>query len=121
MRNAVRYRKKKRDPRPYVGLHKEFLFKNPKWADLSATAKSLYLLMKGKYNPDKNEGKVKLTYRDIKKTGYRGLKKNETIARCFRELVEAGLIKKISPGGGLYRKCTYYKLTWMLDEYGKTR
>ncbi|MBD3203708.1 hypothetical protein GF327_05395 [Candidatus Woesearchaeota archaeon] len=118
MRNAVRYRKKKRDPRPYVGLHKEFLFKNQKWADLSAPARSLYLLMKGKYNPGKNDGLVKLPYREIKKYGYVGLKKNETISRCFRELEEAELIKRILPGGGLPKKCTYYKLTGSEDEYG---
>jgi hypothetical protein len=110
--------KKRRDPRPYVGIHKEVIFKCQEWTELSPPAKCLYLMMKGKYNPGKNHATVKLTYREIKKIGYTGLKKNETIARCFRELESSGWIRKKGPGGGLYRKATFYKITGKYDEYG---
>jgi hypothetical protein len=109
---------KKRDHRPYIGMHKHVVFKSREWAALSSPAKCLYLLMKGKYNPGKNDGKVKLPYREILDAHYSGLRRRETIARCFRELETSGFIKKSGPGGGLFRKATFYKLTGSYDEFG---
>jgi len=109
---------KKRDPRPYVGMHKEVIFGCPEWAALSAQARDLYWLLKGKRNPNKNDGKIKLPYREIKKIGYKGLKNFVTISRCFKELENSGWIERDREGGGLFRKANLYTLSGRLDEYG---
>lgn len=108
----------KRDPRPYVGMHKEVIFGCSEWAALSAQAKCLYLLLKGKRNPAKNEGKVRLSYREIQKIGYMGLKRRATISRSFQELMKASWIKRENEGGGLFGKATIYQLTSKYDEFG---
>lgn len=110
--------RKKRDPRPYVGMHKEVIFSCPEYGKLSPVAKCLYQLMKGKRNPVKNNGLVKLSYRDILKLKQRGLRRRETISKAFKELEADGWIKREGQGGGLYRKATYYRLTGKYDEYG---
>jgi hypothetical protein len=109
---------KKHDPRPYVGLHKELIFGCPEWAALSSQARSLYLLLKAKRNPKKNGGAVKLSYRELKKIGYRGLKRPATVAKLYRELEGAGWIKRKGDGGGLFGKANIYELTAKFDEYG---
>jgi hypothetical protein len=109
---------KKRDPRPYVGIHKEVILGCPEWAALSAPAKSLYWLLKAKRNPKKNNGKVKLSHREIKKLRYPGLKRHETVTRLFQELQKTGWIKREDEGGGLFGKASIYTLTGKFDQYG---
>jgi hypothetical protein len=113
-------REKKRDPRPYVGLHKELIFGCPEWAALSARAKSLYLLLKGKRNPKKNEGQVSLSYRELLKLKYSGLSRPGTISQIFEELEKGGWISRVEKGG-LFGKRTVYELTGRFDEYGLKR
>jgi hypothetical protein len=107
----------KRDPRPYVGIHKEVLFGCPEWAALSPRAKCLYLLLKAKRNPAKNDGTVKLTYREILKIHYAGLLRQTRINEGFHELEEKDWIKRVD-GGGLFGKATFYQLTGKYDEFG---
>ncbi|MGB7296821.1 MAG: hypothetical protein WBC70_14645 [Candidatus Aminicenantales bacterium] len=109
---------KKRDPRPYVGLHKEVIFGCPEWAALSPRAKSLYLLLKGKRNPKKNNGNVTLSYREIIRLSYAGLKRPETISQTYSELEKAEWIKRVDEGGGLYGNRTTYELSGQFDQYG---
>jgi len=109
---------KRRDPRPYVGMHKEVIFGCPEWAALSSQARSLYFLLKGKRNPKKNHGFVQLSYRALKKIGYRGLKRPATVAKIYRELESGGWIRRRDEGGGLFGKASVYELTGKFDEYG---
>lgn len=103
-----------------MGLHKNMIFSCPEWAAISAPARSLYLLMKGKRNPKKYGDEVKLSYRNILKLKYRGLRRKDTIARSFKELEEGGWIKKKNEvaAGGLYGKAAIYILTGKYDRYG---
>lgn len=110
--------KKQRDSRPYVGLHKEVIFGCQEWAKLSPRGKCLYLLLKGKRNPAKNSGNVHLSYREISKLNYAGLRKPKRIRDAFQELEKAGWIRRDGIGGGLYGKRTEYQLTGQFDEYG---
>ena len=110
--------KKRRDQRPYVGLHKQLIFRCPEWAELSSNARSLYILLKGKRNPAKYGDEVSLSYRQIKKLRYRGLKRTTTISTAFRELEKGGWIKRKDEGGGLFRKATVYLMTGKFDEFG---
>lgn len=98
-------------------MHKHVIFGCTEWAQLSPQAKCLYQLMKGKRNPSKNDGKIKLSYREILRLKHKGLRRRETIARLFRELETGGWIKQVERGG-LYGKATSYELTGEFDEYG---
>ena len=110
--------KKERDRRPYVALHKEVIFSCPEWASLSPHAKSLYLLLKAKRNPVKHDGEVRLSYREIRKLGYSGLKRPAAVVRAFQELTMSGWIRRKDEGGGLFGKATVYILTARFDKYG---
>lgn len=101
-----------------MGLHKEVIFGCPEWAALSPRAKCLYLLLKAKRNPAKNDGLIKLSYREISKIHYAGLLRRIRISEAFQELKEKGWIKRIGDGGGLYGKATFYELTGRFDEFG---
>jgi hypothetical protein len=108
---------KRRDPRPYVGLHKEVIFGCPEWAALSPRAKCLYLILKGKRNPNKNGGQVRLSYRELIKLGHSGLRRPEMISIVFRELERNGWIAR-ADDGGLFGKTSSYTLSGKWDEYG---
>lgn len=101
-----------------MGLHKEVIFRCQEWAALSSHARSLYLLLKGKRNPAKYGAEVSLSYREIQKLKYRGLKRYATIAAAFRELEISGWIKRKDEGGGLFRRSTIYLMTGKFDEFG---
>ena len=101
-----------------MGLHKELIFGCPEWAALSPQAKTLYLLLKAKRNPVKNDGTVKLSYRELKKIGYRGLRRPATVSKFYLELELAGWICKRDVGGGLFGKSIFYILTAKFDRYG---
>jgi hypothetical protein len=105
-----------RDPRPYIGLHKEVLF-GPAWAALSPVAKDLYCLLKGKRNPRKGE-EVRLSYREVLKLKHRGLRKLATISKAFKELEAGGWIRAAREEGGLYGLPKAYVLTGKFDAYG---
>lgn len=101
-----------------MGLHKELIFGCPEWGALSSQARSLYLLLKGKRNPKKNNGLVRLSYRALKKIGYCGLKRPATVAKIYRELEDGGWIRRQDEGGGLFGKASIYELTAKFDQYG---
>ena len=101
-----------------MGLHKEVIFRCPEWAALSSHARSLYLLLKGKRNPAKYGDEVKLSYREILKLKYCGLKRKDTISKAFKELEASGWIKRKDEGGGLFRRATIYIMTGKHDQYG---
>jgi hypothetical protein len=99
-------------------MHKEIVFSCREWAALSPHAKNLYWLMKGKRNPKKYGNEVRLSYRELKRYGYTGLKRQATIRKAFKELCDAGWIKRKAEGGGLYGRATIYILTGRFDQYG---
>jgi len=102
-------------------MHKEVIFGCPEWAALSSQAKSLYWLLKGKRNPKKNGGLVRLSYRELLELKYHGLRRRDTISRAFKELESSGWIQRQGEGGGLFGRATIYKLTGFFDEYGFKR
>jgi hypothetical protein len=75
-------------------------------------------LLKGKRNPKKNGGLVKLSYREILERKYHGLRKRGTISQAFRDLESGDWIRRQDKGGGLFGKATIYILTGKFDEYG---
>ena len=108
-------KKKKRDQRAFVGLHKELLFNCAAWAALSPAAKVLYLLLKAKLNPNKGDT-VALSYRQVLKLQYKGLSNNHTVAAAFAQLEHAGWIEK-EQRGGLFGQSTRWKLTGKYDGF----
>ena len=90
--------RRKRDQRPFFGLHKELIFGCPEYADLSPVAKCVYQLLKAKLNPNKGE-EVSLPYRQVLKLKYRGLHGTATIARAFKELQDKGWTEPVDRGG----------------------
>jgi len=101
-----------------VGIHKEVIFGCPEWAALSPRAKSLYLILKGKRNPNKNSGQVRLSYRELIKLRQAGLRRPDTISEVFKELEKSGWIVRVGEGGGLFGRISTYTLSGKWDEYG---
>lgn len=107
--------RRKRHCRPFIGLAKELLFQRHEWWDLSPAAKNIYMLLKGKYNGS-NNGKIRLSYVEIRRLKIRGLKSKKSISRAFHELERAGWVKRESIGG-LYRHINEYTLTAQFDRF----
>ena len=108
-------RKSKRDRPcpPFVRLEKGLILKRREWWDLSTRARSVYLLVKAKYN-GANNGAIRLYYSESRKLQIRGLKSPKDISRAFAELEREGWIRR-TRFGGLYRFVCEYGLTGRFD------
>jgi hypothetical protein len=111
--------KRRRDSRPFVGLHKELIFGCPEYAALSPTAKSLYSLLKAKLNPSKGE-EICLSYRQVLNLKYKGLHSTATIAKAFKELADQGWAEPLERGG-LFHLPSKWRLTWKFDQFNAGR
>jgi hypothetical protein len=102
---------------PFVPLFKETL-KTPAWRKLSHGARSLYVALKCRYNPNNhNNGRLYLSQRDARREIGSTFK---SIARWFRELQHYGFIVQMKPGSlGLNGKGT--APWWRLTEVGYMR
>ena len=81
------------------------------WADLSPSAKAIYVQMKGKYNVS-NNGRIKLYFSEIRRA--KGLKGSKTVSKSFRELEMKGWIKRTKLGG-MYGRANEYEITGKYD------
>jgi len=102
---------------PFVPLIKETL-KSPAWRELTHGARSLYVALKYRYNPNNhNNGRLYLSQRDAARE--LGSSYN-SIARWYRELQHYGFIVQMKPGClGLNGKGTAPH--WRLTEVGYFR
>lgn len=77
------------------------LLKDPKWRNLSSSAKITYIYMRSKFNrKDLNE--ISLTYSEMA-----DLMSKTTLSSAFKELIVNEFIKKTKKGGLYGGKCKY--------------
>jgi hypothetical protein len=122
--------KKHKERPPFIMLEKDLIWKGPRlekenpsspWWELSPAARTIYLILKAKYNgPDKgskktNNGKLTLYRNEIVGLKINGLKSPNTITAAFAELIKREWIKEEKRIGGEYKWTVLYRLTWKYD------
>ena len=85
---------------PFVMIRQDLL-KDPKWRQLSSSAKVLYIYLRRKFNY-KTLSEVTLTYAEMK-----DVMSTKTMSRAFKELINDGFIDK-DKQGGLYGGISTY-------------
>lgn len=71
------------------------LLKDPKWKQISSSAKVLYIYLRSKFNPkEQTLGEVSLAYAEMK-----GIMNTATMSKGLKELQREGFIEKTSQGG----------------------
>lgn len=98
---------------PFVPLRKDML-KSPEWRRLSNKAKIIYLYLRNNANGEiKN---IKLPYSALE-----DMMTSHTIAKGFRELREAGLVKQVFKGGRFGSPALYSFIGYFSSPYESER
>lgn len=107
-----------RSKRPFVLLPMELLRKD--FRELSNIAKMLWIYLRADYNPRKERisdltgnAEVSVSYNYLKKI--KGFKNPNSVAKAFKELINAGLIEKSTCGG--IGKTDYYSFKGKYEKF----
>ena len=84
------------------------VFDRPEWRKLGSSAKVIYMHMKLGYTGS-NNGEIVLPYSSLKDCF-----SSSTFSQAIKELVAENWIVVTDPGG-LYKRCSKYKLTLLID------